>query len=133
MGSIWQKKLLIQHHKAPSITTYKSVDFRYEIPLVLLRNKSLFLKNFRFSFRLNADSPQIFYNSQCGLYIITYIQIILITSLRVSKKDYSWETKVYVPKLRLEGQYKMAGKILLIPLNGAGHMFIEIGKKFAFT
>ncbi|XP_054726326.1 uncharacterized protein LOC129236131 [Anastrepha obliqua] len=53
---------------------------------------------------------------------------LVIKESKVSKKDYSWETKIYIPKLRLEGQYKMAGKILLIPLNGAGHMFIEIEK-----
>ncbi|XP_036213713.1 protein takeout [Bactrocera oleae] len=58
--------------------------------------------------------------------VATGLSKLVIKESKVSKKDYSWETKVYVPKLRLEGQYKMAGKILLIPLNGAGHMFIEI-------
>ncbi|CAD6994672.1 unnamed protein product [Ceratitis capitata] len=60
--------------------------------------------------------------------VATGLSKLIIKESKVSKKDYSWETKVYIPKLRLEGQYKMAGKILLIPLNGAGHMFIEIDK-----
>ncbi|XP_050317409.1 uncharacterized protein LOC126751295 [Bactrocera neohumeralis] len=58
--------------------------------------------------------------------VATGLSSMIIKESKVSKKDYSWETKVFIPKLRLEGQYKMSGKILLIPLNGAGHMFIEI-------
>ncbi|XP_017480867.1 PREDICTED: uncharacterized protein LOC108370117 [Rhagoletis zephyria] len=60
--------------------------------------------------------------------VATGLSKLVIKESKVSKKDYSWETKIYIPKLRLEGQYKMAGRILLIPLNGAGHMFIEIEK-----
>ncbi|XP_067619302.1 protein takeout [Eurosta solidaginis] len=60
--------------------------------------------------------------------IATGLSKLVIKESRVSKKDYSWETKIYIPKLRLDGHYKMAGKILLIPLNGAGRMFIEIDK-----
>ena len=47
---------------------------------------------------------------------------------RVSKKDFSWLTKIFIPKFRLEGHYKMDGRVLLLPLNGEGHFFIEIGK-----
>lgn len=36
---------------------------------------------------------------------------------RVSDKDYSWVTKVRLPKMRLEGSYFMNGRILVIPLN----------------
>lgn len=49
-------------------------------------------------------------------------------SSRVSKKDFGWLTKLFFPKFKLEGQYKMDGRILLLPLNGEGHMVIEIGK-----
>ncbi|EDX14627.1 protein takeout [Drosophila simulans] len=45
---------------------------------------------------------------------------------RVSKKDFSWQTKIYLPKMRLDGRYEMAGRILLIPLSGSGKIFIEI-------
>lgn len=36
---------------------------------------------------------------------------------QVSSKDYSWTTNVYLPKMRLEGNYHMMGRILVIPLN----------------
>ncbi|EDW05259.1 uncharacterized protein Dmoj_GI10889 [Drosophila mojavensis] len=45
---------------------------------------------------------------------------------RVSKKDFGWQTKVYLPKMRLDATYQMAGRILLIPLSGSGHLYIEI-------
>ncbi|KAH8338441.1 protein takeout [Drosophila kikkawai] len=45
---------------------------------------------------------------------------------RVSKKDFGWQTKIYLPKMRLDGKYDMAGRILLIPLSGSGKIFIEI-------
>lgn len=40
-----------------------------------------------------------------------------IVESQVSKKDYSWLTKVHIPRMRLEGNYNMNGRILLIPLN----------------
>ncbi|XP_022213551.2 uncharacterized protein LOC111068373 [Drosophila obscura] len=45
---------------------------------------------------------------------------------RISKKDFSWQTKIFLPKMRLDGKYQMAGRILLIPLSGSGNIFIEI-------
>ncbi|KAM8704963.1 hypothetical protein ACLKA7_009424 [Drosophila subpalustris] len=51
---------------------------------------------------------------------------IKIKESRVSKKDFSWQTKIYLPKLRLDAKYKMLGRILLIPLNGSGNIFLEI-------
>lgn len=47
---------------------------------------------------------------------------------RVSKKDFGWQTKLFLPKMRLDGKYDMAGRILLIPLSGSGKIFIEIGE-----
>jgi len=51
----------------------------------------------------------------------------LFSTTSVSKKDFSWQTKIYLPKMRLDGRYEMAGRILLIPLSGSGKIFIEIG------
>lgn len=51
---------------------------------------------------------------------------IRIKESRVSKKDFSWETKVFLPQMRIDANYKMNGKILLIPLSGSGKMFIDI-------
>lgn len=36
---------------------------------------------------------------------------------QVSSKDYSWQTTIRLPKMRLEGNYHMVGRILVIPLN----------------
>ncbi|KAG5671079.1 hypothetical protein PVAND_001293 [Polypedilum vanderplanki] len=44
---------------------------------------------------------------------------------QVSNKDYSWITSVKLPKLRMEGNYHMNGRILVIPLNGRGKCFFE--------
>ncbi|KAL7024680.1 hypothetical protein ACKWTF_013161 [Chironomus riparius] len=40
-------------------------------------------------------------------------------------KDYSWYTQVKLPKMRLEGNYHMMGRILVIPLNGRGKCWFE--------
>ncbi|XP_036213712.2 circadian clock-controlled protein daywake [Bactrocera oleae] len=50
----------------------------------------------------------------------------VIKESRVSQKDYSWITRIFLPKMRLDANYKMEGRILLIPLRGSGKMFIEI-------
>ncbi|TDG44997.1 hypothetical protein AWZ03_008558 [Drosophila navojoa] len=50
----------------------------------------------------------------------------IIKESRVSKKDFGWQTKVYLPKMRMDATYQMAGRILLIPLSGKGHIYIEI-------
>lgn len=36
---------------------------------------------------------------------------------QVNSKDYSWLTTIRLPKMRLEGNYNMNGRILVIPLN----------------
>ncbi|XP_017082989.2 protein takeout [Drosophila eugracilis] len=50
----------------------------------------------------------------------------IVKESRVSKKDFGWQTKIFLPKMRLDGKYEMAGRILLIPLSGSGKIFIEI-------
>ncbi|XP_017100835.1 protein takeout [Drosophila bipectinata] len=50
----------------------------------------------------------------------------VIKESKVSKKDFSWLTKIYLPKMRMDGMYKMVGKILLVPLSGAGKILLEI-------
>ncbi|XP_037943658.1 uncharacterized protein LOC119676491, partial [Teleopsis dalmanni] len=49
-----------------------------------------------------------------------------IKQSKVSKKDFSWDTKIFLPKMRMDADYTMEGKILLIPLQGKGTIFIEI-------
>lgn len=36
---------------------------------------------------------------------------------QVDSKNYSWQTIIRLPKMRLEGNYHMIGRILVIPLN----------------
>ncbi|EDW67421.2 protein takeout [Drosophila virilis] len=50
----------------------------------------------------------------------------VVKESKVSKKDFSWEDKIYIPRLRMNGTYKMLGRILIIPLHGSGSIFIEI-------
>lgn len=40
-----------------------------------------------------------------------------VTENQVSSKDYGWVTTIKLPKMRLEGNYHMQGRILVIPLN----------------
>lgn len=47
---------------------------------------------------------------------------------RVSAEDYSWETQLFLPKIRIEGNYHMQGRILVIPLNGHGKCWFEPSK-----
>ncbi|EDW24003.1 GL23901 [Drosophila persimilis] len=50
----------------------------------------------------------------------------VIKESKVSKKDFSWLTKIYLPTMRLDCKYKMIGRILLVPLRGGGNMSMEI-------
>ncbi|XP_032593499.1 protein takeout [Drosophila grimshawi] len=50
----------------------------------------------------------------------------VINYFRVSKKDFSWQDHIYIPKMRIDGNYKMLGRVLIIPLHGSGTLFIEI-------
>lgn len=43
----------------------------------------------------------------------------------VNHKDYSWQTTFTLPKMRIEGNYHMQGRILVVPLNGHGKCFFE--------
>ncbi|XP_055904447.1 circadian clock-controlled protein daywake-like [Eupeodes corollae] len=46
----------------------------------------------------------------------------------VDEKDYSWKTKFFLPKLRIDGDYKVNGRLLALTLKGAGGFFIELEK-----
>ncbi|KAH8261324.1 hypothetical protein KR044_007173 [Drosophila immigrans] len=43
----------------------------------------------------------------------------------VFKKDYSWKTTFTLPVMKLQGNYSLFGRILLIPLNGRGQVFLD--------
>lgn len=46
----------------------------------------------------------------------------------VYPKDYSWKTTFMLPEMKLQGDYSLFGRILLIPLNGHGEVFLEAGE-----
>lgn len=47
----------------------------------------------------------------------------------VFKKDYSWKTTFTLPVMKLQGDYSLFGRILLIPLNGRGQVFLDAGEQ----
>lgn len=62
--------------------------------------------------------------------ILMNISIYILNKIicRVNPIDYSWETHLFVPKIRIEGNYHMQGRILVIPLNGHGKCWFEPSK-----
>ncbi|XP_055851380.1 circadian clock-controlled protein daywake-like [Episyrphus balteatus] len=44
----------------------------------------------------------------------------------VDERDYSWKTKFFLPKLRIDGDYKINGRLLALTLKGAGAFFIDM-------
>lgn len=71
-----------------------------------------------------------FYTIELGkLFFLNELRLMSIffffAFFRVSSKDFSWETTIKLPKMRLEGNYHMRGRILVIPLNGRGKCFFE--------
>lgn len=64
----------------------------------------------------NRDSPVNLDATLTKVKVLGFNKMKIIES-QVSKKDFSWLTKVHIPKMRLEGMYNMNGRILLIPLN----------------
>ncbi|XP_017042201.1 circadian clock-controlled protein daywake isoform X2 [Drosophila ficusphila] len=44
---------------------------------------------------------------------------------QVFKKDYSWKTTFTLPEMKLQADYSLFGRILLIPLNGKGQVFLD--------
>ncbi|XP_031333010.1 circadian clock-controlled protein-like [Photinus pyralis] len=48
-----------------------------------------------------------------------------IVSNLVDPKDYDFYTKLHLPKLRIDGNYVLLGRILVIPLQGRGKCWFE--------
>lgn len=48
---------------------------------------------------------------------VTGFSKVIVIENQVSSKDYGWITTIKLPKMRLEGNYHMMGRILVIPLN----------------
>lgn len=49
---------------------------------------------------------------------------------RIDFKNYVFEVDALTPYLRLEGDYEMDGKVLLLPIKGKGKCNITLGKNY---
>lgn len=65
---------------------------------------------------LQGEGP-VSVNASLSRVKVTGFSRVKVLENQVSSKDYSWVTTIKLPKLRLEGNYHMMGRILVIPLN----------------
>lgn len=65
---------------------------------------------------LQGDGP-VSVNASLTKVKVTGFSKVKVVENQVNSKDYSWVTTIKLPKLRLEGNYLMMGRILVIPLN----------------
>lgn len=73
---------------------------------------------------LQGDGP-VSVNASLSKVKITGFSKAVVTESQVSSKDFSWITTCKIPKIRIDADYQMKGRILLIPLNGQGKCFFE--------
>uniref|UniRef100_A0A336MJ95 CSON002346 protein n=1 Tax=Culicoides sonorensis TaxID=179676 RepID=A0A336MJ95_CULSO len=73
---------------------------------------------------LQGDGP-VSVNASLSKVTVTGFGAVKIVENIVNKKDFSWDTRIQLPKMRLEGNYHMQGRILVIPLNGHGKCWFE--------
>uniref|UniRef100_A0A182W486 Protein takeout n=1 Tax=Anopheles minimus TaxID=112268 RepID=A0A182W486_9DIPT len=73
---------------------------------------------------LQGDGP-VSVNASLSKVVVTGFASTKVVRNVVSNKDFSWETHIRLPKMRLEGNYHMQGRILVIPLNGHGKCWFE--------
>lgn len=65
---------------------------------------------------LQGEGPVSVNASLSKVKVIGFSKVKVVEN-QVSSKDYSWVTTIKLPKMRLEGNYHMMGRILVIPLN----------------
>ncbi|XP_058444312.1 circadian clock-controlled protein daywake-like [Malaya genurostris] len=73
---------------------------------------------------LQGDGP-VSVNASLSKVIVTGFAQTKVVRNVVNSKDFSWDTHIQLPKMRLEGNYLMQGRILVIPLNGHGKCWFE--------
>lgn len=69
---------------------------------------------------LQGEGP-VSVNASLSKVKVTGFSKVKVVENHVSSKDYSWVTTIRLPKMRLEGNYHMMGRILVIPLNVSSH------------
>ncbi|XP_065090459.1 protein takeout-like [Ochlerotatus camptorhynchus] len=73
---------------------------------------------------LQGDGP-VSVNASLSKVVVTGFANTKVVRNVVSSRDFSWETHIKLPKMRIEGSYHMQGRILVIPLNGHGKCWFE--------
>lgn len=53
---------------------------------------------------------------------------IKITFFRVNAKKHQVVAKLYIPELRMKGNYKVAGQLLMLPIEGDGKFSAKYSK-----
>lgn len=74
---------------------------------------------------LNGGNGPVTLDASLSNVKVTGFANTVIKENKVSRKDYSWETHLFLPKMRVEGNYRMNGRILVIPLTGNGKCWLE--------
>lgn len=74
---------------------------------------------------LQGEGPVSVNASLTKVKVIGFSKVKVVEN-QVSSKDYSWVTTIKLPKMRLEGNYHMMGRILVIPLNVSERNFCGI-------
>lgn len=78
---------------------------------------------------LQGEGPVSVNASLSKVKVMGFSKVKLVEN-QVSSKDYSWITTIQLPKMRLEGNYHMMGRILVIPLNVSGCITESIHESF---
>ncbi|CAD7077894.1 unnamed protein product [Hermetia illucens] len=73
-----------------------------------------------------SGSPAVNLDVELTNIVVRGFNKMKIVESQVDPKDYHWETKIFLPKMSIRGNYGLKGRILLINLNGHGNMSLEI-------
>lgn len=73
---------------------------------------------------LQGEGPVSVNASLSKVKVIGFSKVKVVEN-QVSSKDYSWITTIKLPKMRLEGNYHMMGRILVIPLNVSEYYLVQ--------
>ncbi|XP_037036905.1 protein takeout-like [Bradysia coprophila] len=72
----------------------------------------------------SSDGP-VSLNTSLSNGVVKGLSNSIVVRSYINPVDYSWDSNIRIPKLRLEGNYEMGGRILLLPLQGRGKCWIE--------
>jgi len=72
-----------------------------------------------------GDGGPVSINTTITKATVTGFSNIKIVDIDINPKTYHSVTKLYIPKLRIEGNYEMKGRILVLPINGRGKCWFE--------